>query len=315
MFPFLITILLVVVIASLLVPFFRKTDLPLIVGQAALLDEEQVNLQIERRTIASSLSELEVDFEQGRIASSDYTQMKLGFEHRLLAVLDRLGMLEKEVASEKKTRKKEDVSGLTGKSWVAMILLGILVGGGATGTYQFVLMKLERATMSTEVPSMPAGPPINPEEMVARLEEKLKENPDDLQGQIMIGRSYMALARWDDAEKAWTKVLELDPRNYTAHYRLGEIILSNPKTGTGTGEEAQRALAHFDKALVSVPQDASILWARGIVLVQLGRTFEADEAWTEAYQYIPRNTESSEMVKQSLADLRAGKMSFGQPSQ
>ena len=159
---------------------------------------------------------------------------------------------------------------------------------------------------------MQAGPPINPEEMVARLEERLKENPDDLQGQMMIGRSYMALERWDEAEIAWKKVLELDRRNYTAHYRLGEIILSNPKTGTR--EEAEEALAHFDKALVSVPQDASILWARGIVLVQLGRTFEADEAWTEAYQYIPRNTESSEMVKKSLEDLRAGRMSMSRPS-
>ncbi|GEM_PF-940659 len=314
MFPFLVTTLLFIVIGSLVLPFFRKTDFSLIEGQAASLDEEQVNLQIERRTIAASLSELEIDFEQGRIASSDYNQMKLGFEHRLLEILDRLGVLDKTAAAQEKSSQKEAASPstATGKNWMAMLLLVVVVGGGATGSYQFILWKLERVAVSAEADGMQAGPPINPEEMVARLEERLKENPDDLQGQMMIGRSYMALERWDEAEIAWKKVLELDRRNYTAHYRLGEIILSNPKTGTR--EEAEEALAHFDKALVSVPQDASILWARGIVLVQLGRTFEADEAWTEAYQYIPRNTESSEMVRKSLEDLRAGRMSMSRPS-
>ena len=314
MFSFLIITLLFVVIGGIGFPFFRETEMTLIVGQAASLDEEQTNLKIERRTIGASLSELEVDFEQARLASDDYDQIKLGLEHRLLVVLDRLSVLEKIAAYSNKTSKKERVSATTAKSWVAMILLGIVVGGGATGGYQFVLWKLDSVAVSSEpAGGFVGGPQINPEEMVARLEGKLKENPNDLQGQMMIGRSYMAMERWDDAERAWTKVLELDPRNYTAHYRLGEIMLSNPKTGTR--EEAEEALGHFDKALVSVPQDASILWARGIVLVQLGRTFEADEAWTEAYQYIPRNTEGSDMVKQSLQDLRAGKMSPPVPSQ
>lgn len=314
MFPFLITSLLVVVIGSLLFPFFRKTETTLILGQEALINEEQVNLQIERRTIAASLSELEIDFEQGRVASSDYDQTRLGFEHRLLEVLDCLKILDKTAEAQQKSIQKESTSPSTGKNWISLILLALVIGGGATGGYEFVLWKLDSVSVSpAPAGGMVGDPQINPEEMVARLEGKLKENPNDLQGQMMIGRSYMAMGRWDDAERAWTKVLELDPRNYTAHYRLGEIMLSNPKTGTR--EEAEEALGHFDKALVSVPQDASILWARGIVLVQLGRTFEADEAWTEAYQYIPRNTDSSEMVKQSLQDLRAGKMSPPVPSQ
>ena len=134
MFPFLVTTLLFIVIGSLVLPFFRKTDFSLIEGQAASLDEEQVNLQIERRTIAASLSELEIDFEQGRIASSDYDQMKLGFEHRLLEILDRLGVLDKTAAAQEKSSQKEAASPstATGKNWMAMLLLVVVVGGGAT---------------------------------------------------------------------------------------------------------------------------------------------------------------------------------------
>ncbi|MFQ5588514.1 MAG: tetratricopeptide repeat protein [Nitrospiria bacterium] len=305
MFPFLITTLLFFVIASLVFPFFRKTDLVLIDAQAAAMDEERVNLEIERQSIAASLSELEVDFEHGKVSDEDYARLKLDFEHRLLAVLDGLDQSKVKAAHKSKGKKSKD--GATGKTWVSMIMVGLIMIGGSTGAYQLVHWKLERAAFSPDNGgNMPAASPIDPKVMVARLEKKLKENPDDLQGQMMIGRSYMAMERWDDAEKAWTKVIELDPRNYTAYYRLGEIILSHPKTGTR--EEAEKALGYFDQALVFVPQDASILWARGIVLLQLGRASEADEAWTEAYQYIPRGTDESNMVQKALEDLRGGKI-------
>ncbi|MFQ5543629.1 MAG: c-type cytochrome biogenesis protein CcmI [Nitrospiria bacterium] len=303
MFPFLITSLLAIVIGILILPFFRRADISLIVGQAASQDEEQVNLNIERQTIASSLSELEVDYEQARISAADYERTKLEFEHRLLEILDRLDQFKKSTLSRLKRKGKQSAS--TGKVWLSVIFLGFLVGGGSTGTYKLVHWKFAQESVVSDN-GMAAQPPINPAEMVARLEKRLKENPDDLQGQMMIGRSYIAMERWAEAKKAFKKVLEMEPLNYTAHYRLGEILLSEPSTGDIS--IAEEALAHFDKALNIVPQDASILWARGIVLLQLGRTFEADESWTEAFQYIPRGTEESEMVKKALEDIRAGRM-------
>jgi len=316
MFQALITTLLVAIIGALIIPFFRKKTLILIQDQAAAIDEEEVNLTIERRTITSSLSELALDFEQGKLPSRDYNQHKLKFEHRLLEVLDRLDQLLKVNPSKKKKQegpaqeskaKKKEKETKQGRAWLSIGMLILVMAGGSTGTYQLVQWKFEQKSFASDTSGgIPASAPIDPVKMVARLEKKLAEDPDNLQGQMMIGRSYMAMERWDDAERAWRKVLELDPRNYTAHYRLGEILLSDPKTGTR--EEAEVALGHFDQALVSVPQDASILWAKGIVLLQLGRIAEVDETWAEAFQYIPRGSESSEMVKKALQDLRSGKM-------
>jgi len=307
MFPVLITTLLALIIGGLVLPLLRRTEMTLVVGEAASRDEEHVNLEIERRTIASSLSELDVDYEQGRVSASDYEQTKLGFEHRLLDILDRLDQFKQAVSSRQKKKKKEKEGSAPskGKLLFSIIALGLLVGGGSTGVYKLVHWKFEQKALSADQ-GAPAQMPINPEEMVARLEKRLKEDPDDLQGQIMIGRSYMAMERWGDARKAWMKVLALEPSNYTAHYRLGEILLSEPSSGDI--RIAEEALGHFDKALESVPQDASILWARGIVLLQIGRTFEADESWTQAFQYIPRGTPESDMVKKALEDLRAGRM-------
>lgn len=305
MFPVAAVLMLMGVIAFLAYPFWRKSHIPLIVGHEASLDEERVDLEIEKQTLLKTLSELEVDSAQGKIAPEDFTRLKLGDEHRLVTVLDRLDALTQKGPGRPKIKTlRAQVSGL---NWLFIPALGILVSFGSVGIYKLVYWKFERQQFAAAAREggVGAAPPINPAEMVARLEERLKKNPNDLQGQLMAGRSYMALERWEEAEKAWRKVIELDQKNETAHYSLGEILI---RANTGNHTIAEEALSHFDKALIRLPQDPSVLWARGIALIQLERYPEADEAWTEAFQYIPQGTESSEMVKKALQDLRAGRV-------
>ncbi|HIE66319.1 MAG: hypothetical protein ABGX83_09355 [Nitrospira sp.] len=304
MFPAIITFMLLGVVGVLAMPLFRRSANPLLVGNEAEIDEERVNLDIERQTLLRTLSELEVNYSQGKVALGDYERLKLGYEHRFLKVLDRLDAIPwtgKIAPKQKKSRVPSSTKG----HWVSIGMVVLLVAAGSSGLYELVFWKFDRdATSRGGVPAQPM-PPIDPVAMVARLEKRLKENPDDLQGQVMIGRSYGALERWEDALTAWRKVLELDPRHYTAHFQMGEILLRT--TALTNPKDAEKALFHIDKALIVTPQDASVLWLRGWSLVALGRTFEADETWTEAFQYIPQGTEESETVKKALQNLRAGK--------
>jgi cytochrome c-type biogenesis protein CcmH len=307
MFPVAAILMLMGVIAFLAFPFWRRSQMPLIVGHEASLDEERVDLEIERQALIKILSELEIDSARGNIGTADYSRLKLSNEHRLVTVLDRLELLtQKEPAQGRAKTLRSDAP--SNSNWLIIPALGILIAIGSAGIYKLVYWKFEQQQFAAAAKDggIGAPPPINPAEMVARLEERLKKNPNDLQGQLMIGRSYMAMERWGDAEKAWRKVIELDDRNETAHYSLGEVLIrTNPP---GNRPVAEEALAHFDKALIRLPQDASILWARGIALIQLERYPEADETWTQAFQYIPQGTESSEMVKKALQDLRAGRI-------
>jgi cytochrome c-type biogenesis protein CcmH len=305
MFPVAAVLMLIGVIAFLAYPFWRKSEVALIVGREASLDEERVDLEIEKQSLLKILSELEIDSARGNIAAEDYTRLKLGNEHRLVKVLDRLDVVTQPGPARRKAKEGPPAFGL---NRLFIPALGIVVAIGAAGIYQLVHWKFEQQQFAAAARDggIGAPPPINPAEMVARLEERLKKNPNDLQGQLMAGRSYLAMERWADAEKAYRKVLELDDRNETAHYSLGEILIrTNPP---GNESVAEEALSHFDKALIRLPQDASILWARGIALVQLQRFTEADEAWTEAFQYLPQGSENSEMVKKALQDLRAGRI-------
>ncbi len=305
MFPAIITFMLLGVVAMLAMPLIRRSANPLLVGNEADIDEERVNLDIERQTLLRTLSELEVNYSQGKVSLGDYERLKLGYEHRLVNILDRLDAFSRTGKITQKKKKSRGPSSNKGH-WLAIGMIGLLVAAGSPGIYELVYWKFDRdATSGGGVPASQQMPPIDPVAMVARLEKRLKENPDDLQGQVMIGRSYGALERWEDAKAAWRKVLELDPRHYIAHFQMGEILL---RTSALTDpRDAEEALFHIDKALIVTPQDASVLWLKGWSLVALGRTFEADEIWTEAFQYIPQGTEESETVKKALQNLRAGK--------
>jgi cytochrome c-type biogenesis protein CcmH len=134
--------------------------------------------------------------------------------------------------------------------------------------------------------SAQAGPGMpDPREMVARLEARLRANPDDLEGQIMAGRSYMALERLADAKQAWVKVLQLDPRNHEAHYNVGVIMINTRQFDDP--ELFQTALDHFDRALVNVPMEPAVNWYRGVALWHLKRFYDTEEAWSTAVQNLP----------------------------
>lgn len=303
MFPVSAGLMVMAVILILLYPMWRRSKTALIVGDEAALDEERVDLQIEKESLLRTLSDLEVDYAQSKVSAGDYGRLKLGHEHRLVEVLDRLDALAGIGLVPPKSKKSQ--SAPRGPSAVFIGLLGLILIAAASGMYQLVQWKLERQQLAAAGEGAAAMPPINPAEMVARLEERLKKNPNDLQGQLMAGRSYTALQRWEDAGKAWRKALELDERNDAAHYGLAEVLIRTADPNDRT--VYQEALDHLDKALINVPQDPSVLWARGVVLIHLERYPEADEAWTEAYKYIPPGTESAEFVKKALQDLRSGR--------
>ncbi len=299
-------IILAVILIVLLYPLARFAKRPILMGEEAILDEQQVSLSIEKNALLRTMSELEIDFAQGKLSSDDYNRIKATQEHRLLTLLDQL-------ASSRKIEMTENMATPTNRPWGVMLGMGIWIVAGAFGISTLVHGKISKNQMASSSPeggvegaeAGPTGMP-DPVKMVARLEERLKANPNDLDGQMMLGRSYMVLDRFEDAKKTWEKVLEIDERNPTAHASLGEILLRTH--APGDKGIAEQALGHFDKAMISSPQDPSINWGRGVALVQIGRLTEADEAWTEAFRALTPGSQEAEMVKKALEALRSGKI-------
>jgi len=315
MFSILSGFILAVILIVLLYPLARFSKRPILMGEEAILDEQQVSLSIEKNALLRTMSELEVDYAQGKMSVDDYNRIKITSEHRLLSLLDQLGGDGLKRSVEGEAPRALPVEGATqaplNRPWGVMLGMGIWIVAGAFGVFTLVHGKINKNQMASQPvevrgeEAQPTGMP-DPVKMVARLEERLKANPNDLNGQMMLGRSYMVLDRWEDAKKTWEKVLEIDNRNGTAHASLGEILLRSHAPGDkGIAEEA---LGHFEKAMISAPQDPSINWGRGVALVQIGRIAEAEEAWVETFRALTPGSQEAEMVKKALEALRSGKI-------
>ncbi|MFI5304467.1 MAG: hypothetical protein ACHQYP_06690 [Nitrospiria bacterium] len=294
---------LLAVVVFLFLPFWTKTESGLMSKDEASRDEERINLNIEKESLLNSLSELEVDFSQEKLPVEEYHRLKSSYEHRLVQVLKKLDVVGA-------TAPKQGVSALQFSSpavkTVASLFLAGIVLGGTFGAYKLIYGKIEKTQRAAyEAASDQALNAPNPMEMVARVEKRLKENPNNIEDQVKVGRAYMALQRWTDAEKAWRKVIELDERNEIAQYNLADILLRTAPEGKK--EAYQEALNHIEKALINVPREPVVLWAKGVALLHLGRTGEADEAWTTAFQNLPTGSKDAEYVKQALEALRSGK--------
>lgn len=67
------------------------------------------------------------------------------------------------------------------------------------------------------------------QEGITHLEKAVTIYPKFLEAQLSLGASYMDLHRWEDAEGALRRVLELDPNTANAYFGLGEIYLAKRK--------------------------------------------------------------------------------------
>lgn len=300
-------LILIAVVAVLAYPLWIKDAAPIPMGLAASIDQERIDLEIERQTLLNSLAELDLDLAQDRLSPSDYQRLKAIDENRLGRILASLDSLSKQDPTVKAVESIPVRRFPAPVKWAVSISLGLLVVGTAAILYQYIEGKIglesQRRFAERQTAPGPQGTP-DPAEMVAKLEQHLKTNPNDLQGQIMAGRSYMTLQRIDDARKAWTKVVELDPGNFEGHFFLGLILLKT--SPLDDPKSSQEALDHFETALVTEPRDPTVLWYKGVALLRLKQYELTDRSWTEAFQNLNPGTEDAEFVKKALQSLRAG---------
>lgn len=121
------------------------------------------------------------------------------------------------------------------------------------------------------------APPEGPEvaAMVAKLENQLNGNPNDLQGWLMLGRSYLAMERFDDAMSAYDKAMKLSgDTNAEAALGLGEAM-SMRAGGQITPPSAQL----FETALRLAPQNPKALLFGGFTAASRGDKALARSRW------------------------------------
>jgi cytochrome c-type biogenesis protein CcmH len=133
--------------------------------------------------------------------------------------------------------------------------------------------------------------------MVAKLENHMRDQPNDLTGWLMLGRSYLALERADDAVSAYGHAHGLDANNVDAMMGLGEAM-SVRAGGDITPEAAQL----FDQAVTLAPSNPKALLYGGFAAAVRGDRAGARSRW-QALKNLHPPPQIEAMLDARIAEL------------
>ncbi len=120
-----------------------------------------------------------------------------------------------------------------------------------------------------------AGSMPNTEQMVESLELRLQSSPDDVDGWLMLGRSYQTMQRYDDAIAAFEKTSELEQGQNADTLVALAIVLMEQQDGA----MSLRSSSLFEKALALEPNNANALFYGGTSAARKGDTALAADRW------------------------------------
>ncbi|HEX9194374.1 MAG TPA: c-type cytochrome biogenesis protein CcmI [Azonexus sp.] len=270
--------LLIVVVAAFILP-------PLWLGlraSAGKADRKQANLAIFR----DQLAELEREKSDGSLAESDFEQARRELQRRLL-----------EEVEPDTGATTPGTHGPSRKLAVAiLVLLPVLavLGYGMLGNPNALdpTRTAARQQMTAEQIT----------DMVAKLAARMEANPDNMQGWLMLARSYKTMGRYAEAAEAYgkaEKVINDDP----------ELLASYAETlamagGSGlTGKPSQLV----ERALKIDPQHPHSLFLAGAAAMEAGNNKKGIAYWEALLPQVEPGSEIDQMLRSGIDKMKQAK--------
>ncbi|OQM75670.1 c-type cytochrome biogenesis protein CcmI [Manganibacter manganicus] len=151
------------------------------------------------------------------------------------------------------------------------------------------------------------------DDLIARAEGHLAENPEDGRGWDVLAPIYLRLGRFDEAATAYRNATRLQGSTAIRAAGLGEAL-----TNAGSGVVSADAQLAFEQALVLDKDQPKAKFYLATALVQDGKSAEAIKAWEAMLTDLPDNSPWREPVSQALAEntsrVTASSTDTGTPS-
>lgn len=249
-------------------------------------------LQVRDRLLAQ-LNELDVEADDRNIDTGVLADERARLESELASVLKQIEALGETVAAP--------ASGRITATWVmATVALGVMVpliaAGLYVGQHRTTLARLaEPAPTATaeQVPPMVL-------EMVARLEQRLKDQPNDADGWSRLGRAYQVLGRFDDSKQAYARAYALapnDPAILGAY--AGMLVAEDPANPSPEAVKLFTRLHRLD------PNYPGALWVLGLVAYKDQQYRQATSYWERLLKALPPDSEVEPQIRRALDAARA----------
>ena len=273
-------LLIALVLAFLLPPLLRNRT-----GEASPVSRAASNLAVFR----DQLAELDADLAAGTLDKAQWETAKADLQRGLL----------------------EDVSGpAAGAPAVAKRSLAAVIAVAVTVPLVSVLLYLAVGNPGALDPvkrqaSAQQGAPheLSPEQMegmLARLAQRMESNPGDVEGWVMLARSYGAIGRWSDAAAAFAKAEALLPKDaqLLADY-ADTLAMAQGQRLQGKPEEL------IQRALKADGNNVKALALAGTVGFEKGDYAKAIDYWSRILPMLPPDSEMEKSVRFSIQEAQS----------
>jgi len=273
-FWILVALLTLIALLFVIPPLLRNREQPLV-------DRNRLNTEV----IKDQLAELRNDLDTGKLDKEAYDAASRDLKRELLDDLDQ-------------NASSEDRPPGSGR-WAAVLLL-ILVPAIALPLYQMLgtpqlISRLAEAPAAQQRSGNQHEGDISLESMVTKLASRMQAEPGNAEGWIMLGRSYAALKRYQEAAGAYAKAYQLvdnNPRLMTDY----ADVLATANQGIFTDQTGEL----LNKSLALNPDDLKTLWLTGHFNFQRGNYTEAIGYWQRAASLIPKDDENAIVLAQQI---------------
>lgn len=176
-----------------------------------------------------------------------------------------------------------------GRHWPALGVLGVLPAA-TVGLYLY----LGAPTILEEQAMLQAQASHDAEAMVSALENKLKSQPEDPEGWYALGRVYIALQRFDDAERALALSAQQAPKDAKMLAQYAEAIAL--KTGSLQGRPHELLMQALD---IDYEEEKALELA-GLAAYQQEKWAESLHFWRRLLKKLPKDNEMHDAISQAV---------------
>lgn len=136
--------------------------------------------------------------------------------------------------------------------------------------------------------------------MVAKLEQRMKDQPDDAEGWSMLGRSYSAMGRYPEAVTAFKRVAALKPKDAQALADQADALAM--AAGRKLAGEPAQLIA---RALELDPKNLKALALAGTIAFDANDYAKAAQLWTTAVAVAEPGSELERNLQSGVAEARS----------
>jgi cytochrome c-type biogenesis protein CcmH len=239
------------------------------------------------------LTDLQREVEAGRISPPEAKSAETEIQRRMLAAAKSLDPAEAGAAAPRNHARA-----------AALILVSTVVPVGALAVYLWIGSPSEishpfdpaRAAAHAQAEARARDMAA----LVDKLAKRLEQEPDNLEGWLILARSYAAMQRNTEAADAYRRVYELSGKDATYATDYGEALVAAADAAV-----TSEAAGLFEQTLQADPSEPRARFYLGLARAQAGKTREAIAMWRSLEADSPADAEWLPVVREMIRSVAA----------